>query len=148
MKITATQKFLNAMKLAQEQKDKHNEQMSRLLWELYQSIPKEAQIERIDEVFNALYNEFNKYEQHPYDSFQNCIFRILQWELNSQLQNEGNEYFIGSEFGEHCLSFSEHRVDGRYGLCGGIIYHGFPDTGYKENGSVQLEGSYGWSTHT
>lgn len=148
MKITATQKFLNAMKLAQEQKEKHNEQMTRLVCELYQAIPEEARTEKVQNAFEALYKEFNKYEQHPYDSFRNCIFRILQWELNSKLQNDGNEYYIGSEFGEYCLSFGEHRVDGLHGLCGGIIFHGFPETGYKENGSVQLEGSYGWSTHT
>ena len=31
MKITATQKFLNAMKLAQEQKEKHNELNHKML---------------------------------------------------------------------------------------------------------------------
>lgn len=148
MKITATQKFLDAMKYAQEQKEQHNEQLGCMVMKLYQTIPEEVRTPEIDNICDALYNEFNKYESHPYDSFRDCIFRILQWELNSQLQNEGNEYHIGSEFGQHCLSFGEHRVDGLHGLCGGIIFHGFPETGYQENGSVQIEGCYGWSTHT
>lgn len=31
---------------------------------------------------------------------------------------------------------------------GGIVFHGWPETGYKTNGSVQISPSYGWSKHT
>lgn len=148
MKITATQKFLDAMKYAAEQKEQHLSIMAALVYKLYQAIPSEAQTEEIDHAFDALCNEFNRFEPHPYDSFRDCIFRILSFELNSKSQNEENYYVIGSEYGQHCLSFGEHRADGRPGLCGGIIFHGFPNIGYMENGSVQLEGFYGWSTHT
>lgn len=105
MKITATQKFLNAMKLAQEQKEKHNEQMTRLVCELYQAIPEEARTEKVQNALEALYKEFNKYEQHPYDSFRNCIFRILQWELNSKLLPRGFvcEYHDDTSFTSHPL---------------------------------------------
>lgn len=31
---------------------------------------------------------------------------------------------------------------------GGLVFHGWPDTGYMQNGSVQLDPCYGWSKHT
>lgn len=34
------------------------------------------------------------------------------------------------------------------GLAGGIIFHGWPESGYKTNGSVQLNPRYGWAMHT
>lgn len=39
-------------------------------------------------------------------------------------------------------------VNGRQRLVGGVVFHGWPETGYKENYSCQLTPSYGWSTHT
>lgn len=148
MKIVATQKFRDALQYALEQKKHHLSQMMSLVYKIHNAIPEEAQTEEINQAFDALFQEFNAFEPHPYNSFQDCIIRILSFELNSQAQDENNYYVIGSEYGEHCLSFGEHRADGRAGLCGGIIFHGFPETGYKQNGSVQLDASYGWSTHT
>lgn len=43
--------------------------------------------------------------------------------------------------------FSEY-TNGEVELVGGLIFHGWPETGYKENYSVQLTPSYGWSKHT
>ncbi len=148
MKITATKKFQEAMKYAMEQKQHHLSQMSALVYKLCEVIPQEVMTDEIAQALDDLNKEFNQYEPHPYNSFQDCIMRILMFELNSQTQDEDNYYVIGSEYGEHCLSFGEHRADGRQGLCGGIIFHGFPETGYKQNGSVQLTAGYGWSTHT
>lgn len=34
------------------------------------------------------------------------------------------------------------------GLVGGIIFHGWADSGYQENYAVQLTPRYGWSKHT
>lgn len=41
-----------------------------------------------------------------------------------------------------------HYVNGKANLNGGIIFHGWPETGYQTNNSVQLDPSYGWSSHT
>ena len=45
------------------------------------------------------------------------------------------------------FAFSE-IVNGQRRLVGGIIFHGWPETGYQENYSVQLTPSYGWHMHT
>lgn len=39
-------------------------------------------------------------------------------------------------------------VDGNIRLVGGIIFHGWPETGYEINGAVQIAPTYGWSSHT
>lgn len=39
-------------------------------------------------------------------------------------------------------------INGTVRLRGGIIFHGWPETGYQTNNSVQIEPRYGWSTHT
>lgn len=39
-------------------------------------------------------------------------------------------------------------TNGEQGIVGGIVFHGWPETGYQENFSVQLTPSYGWSSHT
>lgn len=45
------------------------------------------------------------------------------------------------------FTFCEY-LNGTPRINGGIIFHGWPETGYKTNGSVQLSPSYGWATHT
>lgn len=45
------------------------------------------------------------------------------------------------------FAFSE-MFNGKPRLCGGIIFHGWAETGYQENFSVQLSPSYGWAMHT
>ena len=39
-------------------------------------------------------------------------------------------------------------TNGKQGLVGGIIFHGWPETGYMINDSFQIEPTYGWSSHT
>lgn len=39
-------------------------------------------------------------------------------------------------------------VNGKPSLYGAIKFHGWPETGYQPNGSVQLNPRYGWSSHT
>lgn len=45
------------------------------------------------------------------------------------------------------FTFCEY-TNGKQGLVGGIIFHGWPETGYMVNGSYQMEPTYGWSSHT
>lgn len=39
-------------------------------------------------------------------------------------------------------------VNGQAILFGRIVFHGWPETGYETNGSVQIDPHYGWSSHT
>lgn len=45
------------------------------------------------------------------------------------------------------FTFCEY-TNGKKGLVGGIIFHGWPETGYQQNYAMQLTPSYGWSSHT
>lgn len=45
------------------------------------------------------------------------------------------------------FSFRE-LINGEEHLSGGIVFHGWPETGYQSNKSVQLDPLYGWATHT
>lgn len=81
--------------------------------------------------------------QHGNDSLLNCLRVFHGYErcatdqyievTYSQTYNE----FVFREF-----------TNGKQGLVGCIVFHGWPENGYQENYSVQLEKRYGWSTHT
>lgn len=45
------------------------------------------------------------------------------------------------------FTFCEY-TNGKKGLAGCIVFHGWPETGYMVNGSYQMEPTYGWSSHT
>lgn len=59
---------------------------------------------------------------------------------------------------DHYIQVTYHSSYNEFGFCeylngtprinGGIVFHGWPETGYKTNGSVQISPSYGWSKHT
>lgn len=49
--------------------------------------------------------------------------------------------------GSNEFVFCEY-IDGKQGLVGGIIFHGWPESGYMKNNAVQLIPHYGWSKHT
>lgn len=59
--------------------------------------------------------------------------------------NECVEVWYDAKYNE--FSFSK-ICNGKVEMNGGIIFHGTPETGYMQNGSVQLCPSYGWSSHT
>ena len=75
------------------------------------------------------------------NSLRDCIFRLLTWQ-------SVNKVVISSDYEEHSFVFSTYREDGTTYICGGLIYHGNPETGYNQAGSVQLNPSYGWHIHT
>ena len=83
------------------------------------------------------------------DNFNQVFESLKAWENNKDCPCE---IHIGNDFAENCFSFWQEylREDlkGKTGIVGGIIYHGCPSDGYKENYSVQLSPSYGWSIHT
>lgn len=82
--------------------------------------------------------------EHYDKTFDACFSRLLARSTNENVK----EVIVTSEHGEHCFFFREVYENGGTGICGGIIFHGFPDSGYKENGSVMLSPSFGWSIHT
>lgn len=45
------------------------------------------------------------------------------------------------------FSFCEF-INGKAQLSGGIVFHGWPESGYQVNNSVQLDPLYGWASHT
>ena len=80
---------------------------------------------------------------HGNDSLMSCLkrFRIYsQIAKNHKIAVWYNE--SSNEF-----SFCEY-VNGKARLRGGIVFHGWSETGYKTNNSIQLEPEYGWHLHT
>lgn len=45
------------------------------------------------------------------------------------------------------FTFCEY-INGKEGVAGHIVFHGWPETGYQTNGAVQLNPRYGWDSHT
>lgn len=66
--------------------------------------------------------------------------RYRQVASNHYIQVSYNPHY--NEFG-----FCEY-INEKSGLVGGVIFHGWAETGYKENHSVQLVPRYGWQIHT
>lgn len=58
-----------------------------------------------------------------------------------------HKVYITPDIDARCYNFSE-RINGRPQIYGGIIYHGSPKEGYRENNACQLTPSYGWQIHT
>lgn len=58
------------------------------------------------------------------------------------------EVRISTDFEKHSFSFGVYREDGSLYMNGGIIFHGLPETGYMQNGSVEIDPHFGWATHT
>lgn len=77
-------------------------------------------------------------------SLYHAAERCFNW-----LSLEGiDKVVIGSDCCQHCFSFAIYRKDGSLYMNGGIIFHGLPDTGYQQNGSVSVDPAYGWEIHT
>lgn len=81
---------------------------------------------------------------HNDKTLDSCILRLmsfLEW-------NNSDMIAIDSDFGEHTFAFAVIREDGSVSMNGGIVFHGFPEDGYMENGSTMIEPDYGWHIHT
>lgn len=74
------------------------------------------------------------------DSLIDCFWRLSNW---------NNPVIVMSDYGKHCFTFRETRIDDpTLAIFGGIVFHGTPETGYQENGSCCITPTYGWSIHT
>lgn len=85
-----------------------------------------------------------KRQIHPEFGLRAIIGRLVGYLANPNIA----EVRISKDWYEHCFAFGVYLADGTLYMNGGIIFHGLPDGGYEENGSVQLDRNYGWSTHT
>lgn len=82
-------------------------------------------------------------EKHNDDSLKN-IFENFK---SRPRCNDLHEIVVSKDFAERSFIFTE-LIDGKPVLNGGIIFHGYPEEGYKDGRSVQLTKSYGWAVHT
>lgn len=99
---------------------------------------------RMDECVAAKLGESMAFAKSIRDtSLEECLSRL------SKHPRLGIDHYIKltSDFSEHGYLFFEN-LNGECRMNGGIIYHGNPKEGYKENSSIQLTPSYGWSIHT
>ena len=77
-------------------------------------------------------------------TLRDCLYRLLTfycWE-------GAEKVVLYSDFCEHSFTFRVFNEDGTTTINGGVIFHGFPNIGYRENGSVSIEPTYGWQIHT
>ena len=77
------------------------------------------------------------------NTLKECVWSIMSWLHGKTVAIE-----ISADFGDRNFFFSEIMEDGSCGICGGIIFHGFPNEGFQQNGSVMVVPSYGWHIHT
>ena len=82
-------------------------------------------------------------ERHGDTSLIDILRRFRRYQRTAT-----NQYIQISYHPGHTEFMFRKITDCRQGLTGGIIFHGWPETGYQENDSVQLCPSYGWSVHT
>lgn len=82
--------------------------------------------------------------QHNDNSLIDCVRRFR----NYRKAGAQHKIVISRDFADRSFQFYEDYGNSKYGLNGGIIFHGYPSEGYRENFSVQLTPSYGWSIHT
>jgi hypothetical protein len=82
------------------------------------------------------------------NSLQECLNRLEQVEKNMQERMPGMETQIATDWAKHSFYFVRKDSKGAFCGNGGIIFHGSPNEGYLQGGSVQLEPSYGWQIHT
>lgn len=81
--------------------------------------------------------------KHGNDSLLECLKRFHSYRRVAS--NQHIEISYNSGYNE--FTFCE-MVDGIRTLVGGIIFHGWPETGYQTNNSFQLTPQYGWAIHT
>lgn len=105
-----------------------------VLWQLRQEFPSLATRVKVS-TLKHFQKTFQFAEEHNQtESLLECFTRLSNW--NSQY------IAVYPDLSAHCFGFTAGSING------GIIYHGSPEAGYQENGSCQLEPTYGWQIHT
>ena len=88
-------------------------------------------------------------EEHNDSSLRDILHRLLDWELNALQNGCPKTIHIGHDFEKNSFSFCEiYEADGRTGICGGILFHGYDDQP-DESMAVCIDGpARGWRMHT
>lgn len=82
-------------------------------------------------------------DNHEGTSLLSVLKRYRRW---TQISHDHTiDFFYDERYNE--FGFRE-LYEGKVGLRGGIIFHGWPETGYMTNNSVQIDPAYGWASHT
>lgn len=80
---------------------------------------------------------------HNNDSLMDC-FRLLH-----NLQRVASDHYVEVSYNSSWNEFIAcEYINGKQGVVRGFVFHGWPETGYQTNGSVQLDPRYGWSSHS
>lgn len=82
-------------------------------------------------------------DNHGDDSLLSIFKRFKQ----RRAVAEDHKIIIGYNPYANEFSYKEY-YNGDTRLVGGIVFHGWPETGYQQNGSVQLVPQYGWASHS
>lgn len=85
----------------------------------------------------------NDCRKHNDDSLLKCLKRFHRY--NQSVADHYISVCYDSRYNE--FGFTE-MINGKSHLVGGIIFHGWKETGYFQNNSVQLTPQYGWASHT
>lgn len=96
-----------------------------------------------DITLSKLKELFAESEKHDDHSLAECLRRFHNYRRVSSDQYV--KVYYDGKYNE--FAFGEY-IDGKCRLSGRIIFHGWPETGYQSNNSVQIDPSYGWSSHT
>ena len=81
--------------------------------------------------------------KHNDNSLLLCLKRFHQY------MRVAADQYITVSYNPGCNEFTFwETINGKTGLVGGIVFHGWPESGYQSNNSVQLTPQYGWATHT
>lgn len=106
------------------------------------AVPKiEVKIENIS--WSHLKTLIQDCRNHGNDSLMECLKRFRKY------RQIAKDHKIVVKYNEYSNKFSFcELVNGTPHLCGGIVFHGWPETGYQINNSIQLAPQYGWATHT
>ncbi len=92
-----------------------------------------------------LRNAFDLAYEHNDKTLERCVMRLVKYSIQPWCERV---MLRKDSFGDNCFYFECYDENGNCGLNGGIIFHGFPESGYRQNGSVQIDPSYGWQIHT
>lgn len=80
---------------------------------------------------------------HGNDSLMEC-FKIFR-----HSQRVAADHYFDVCYNEAWNEFSScEYVNGKPGIVRVFVFHGWPETGYQTNGSIQLDPRYGWSSHS
>ena len=82
--------------------------------------------------------------EHNDKTLQSCLYRLMSFYCWEGVE----KVVLYKDWCEHSFTFTAYNEDGTVAINGGLIFHGFPDSGYRESGSVCIEPTYGWQIHT